>query len=133
MYVIRMVSNFPLSVLPETGPDSTCLDALNYVSCCTVPKTLTYPSSYSVPARALPHSPGLLCMFSLDIFLSRYQKLTRLDSAYLFLRLQEWMEGHLVLCHWKMSCVIHALPLLISITRSHLHLICDRSRYFRLT
>ncbi|KAK4054686.1 cell agglutination protein Mam3 [Microbotryomycetes sp. JL221] len=24
------VSSFPLSVLPETGPDSTCLDALNY-------------------------------------------------------------------------------------------------------
>lgn len=27
----RPISSFPLSVLPETGPDSTCLDALNYV------------------------------------------------------------------------------------------------------
>lgn len=28
----RPISSFPLSVLPETGPESTCLDALNYVS-----------------------------------------------------------------------------------------------------
>lgn len=26
----QQISTFPLSVLPETGPDSTCLDALNY-------------------------------------------------------------------------------------------------------
>lgn len=26
----QQISSFPLSILPETGPDSTCLDALNY-------------------------------------------------------------------------------------------------------
>lgn len=26
----RQIGDFALSVLPETGPDSTCLDVLNY-------------------------------------------------------------------------------------------------------
>jgi hypothetical protein len=28
--VRRQIGDFALSVLPETGPDSTCLDVLNY-------------------------------------------------------------------------------------------------------
>lgn len=27
---LRLIGDFTLSVLPETGPDSTCLDVLNY-------------------------------------------------------------------------------------------------------
>ena len=56
----RPISSFPLSVLPETGPDSTCLDALNYVSRNQLSRIrLVCSSSLSVPTRSFAHSSRL--------------------------------------------------------------------------